>query len=99
MAKTLVRTYVGGFDEEGLRGGIPRGHVAPHRRLGFQILAIDSWDAIELVLEFRDRRAETFAFFEWLRDLGVTSFLVSEEPAQGRRDGAPEAGVLPAGGG
>lgn len=194
MAKALVRTYVRGFDEEVLRGGIPRGHVvllrgasgtmksslaysilyhnalqgvpglyvtleqsAPsllehvaslglrstavsevlpildlsrgrehlegvaarmeeiaggkaaegsllavfkgkildlHRRLGFQILAIDSWDAIELVLEFRDRRAETFAFFEWLRDLGVTSFLVSEEPAQGRRDGALEEEFL-----
>lgn len=53
------------------------------RRQGFQLLAIDSWDALELVLEFRDRRTETFAFFEWLRDLGVTSLLVSEEPSPG----------------
>jgi KaiC/GvpD/RAD55 family RecA-like ATPase len=50
------------------------------RRRNFQLLAIDSWDALELILEFRDRRAETFGFFEWLRDLGVTSFLISEEP-------------------
>ncbi len=50
------------------------------RRQGFELLAIDSWDALELVLEFADRRTETFAFFEWLRDLGVTSLLVSEEP-------------------
>src|SRR5207245_4187634 len=34
-----------------------------------------------LVLEFDDRRAETFGFFEWLRDLGVTSLLISEEPS------------------
>ncbi len=54
-----------------------------HRRQGFQLFAIDSWDALELILEFKDRRAETFAFFEWLRDLGVTSFLVSEEPPLG----------------
>ena len=47
----------------------------------FRLLAIDSWDALELVLEFDDRRAETFGFFEWLRDLGVTSLLISEEPA------------------
>ncbi len=53
------------------------------RRQGFQLLAIDSWDALELVLEFQDRRTETFAFFEWLRDLGVTSLLVSEEPPLG----------------
>ncbi len=53
------------------------------RRQDFQLLAIDSWDALELVLEFKDRRTETFAFFEWLRDLGVTSLLVSEEPPLG----------------
>jgi circadian clock protein KaiC len=50
------------------------------RKRNFQLLAVDSWDALELILEFRDRRAETFGFFEWLRDLDVTSFLVSEEP-------------------
>ena len=53
------------------------------RRQHFGLLAIDSWDALELVLEFTDRRTETFAFFEWLRDLGVTSLLVSEEPPLG----------------
>ena len=53
------------------------------RRKDFALLAIDSWDALELVLEFKDRRTETFAFFEWLRDLGVTSLLVSEEPPLG----------------
>src|SRR5438093_647834 len=42
----------------------------------FRLLAIDSWDALELVLEFDDRRAETFGFFEWLRDLGVTNLLI-----------------------
>src|SRR6266566_4943393 len=50
------------------------------KKRNFALLALDSWDALELVLEFRDRRVETFAFFEWLRDLGVTSLLISEEP-------------------
>jgi circadian clock protein KaiC len=53
-------------------------------RQEFGLLAIDSWDALELILEFNDRRAETFAFFEWLRDLGATSILISEEPALGQ---------------
>ena len=30
-----------------------------------------------------DRRTEIFRLFEWLRDLGVTSLLVSEEPPPG----------------
>src|SRR5438445_13339847 len=51
------------------------------KKRDFRLLAIDSWDALELVLEFDDRRAETFGFFEWLRDLGVTSLLISEEPS------------------
>jgi len=45
-----------------------------------ELLVIDSWDALELVLDFQDPREETFAFFEWLRDLGLTSLLISEEP-------------------
>jgi len=44
----------------------------------FELFAIDSWDALGLILEFEDRRAQTFDFFRWLRGLGVTSFLVSE---------------------
>ncbi len=51
-------------------------------RYKFNLLAIDSWDALELVLDFQDPRVETFAFFEWLRDQGFTSLLISEEPGQ-----------------
>src|SRR3989442_12211724 len=32
-------------------------------RRNFRLLAIDSWDALELVLQFDDRRAATFGFF------------------------------------
>ena len=47
-------------------------------QFGLRLLVIDSWDALAFVLDFRDRRQQTFAFFEWLRELGVTSFLVAE---------------------
>ncbi len=50
-------------------------------RYKFDLLAIDSWDALELVLDFQDPRVETFGFFEWLRDQGFTTLLISEEPA------------------
>ncbi|HYV08828.1 MAG TPA: ATPase domain-containing protein, partial [Thermoplasmata archaeon] len=64
------------------------------KKRNFELLALDSWDALELVLEFRDRRVETFAFFEWLRDLGVTSLLISEEPPLEGRTTALEAEFL-----
>ncbi len=47
-------------------------------RFHFGLLAIDSWDALALILDLQDRREDTFAFFEWLRTLGVTSVLVAE---------------------
>src|SRR2546430_1134709 len=85
MSRGLVKTHIRGFDDDVLRGGIPQGHVVLIRgasgtmksSLAYYVLY---HNALELILEFRDRRAETFGFFEWLRDLGVTSFLISEEP-------------------
>jgi circadian clock protein KaiC len=64
------------------------------RELRFELLAIDPWDALSLVLEFQEPRTETFAFFEWLRDLGVTSFLVSEIPPGPSRGDAFEEEFL-----
>lgn len=43
-----------------------------------RLVAIDSWDALESLLEFEDRRGETFRFFQWLRGTGLTAILVSE---------------------
>ena len=48
------------------------------KRYRFELLVVDSWDALELILEFTNRRAQTFEFFRWLRSTGITSFLTSE---------------------
>lgn len=53
------------------------------REVGYDLLAIDSWNALELALDFQDRRKETFDLFEWLRNVGCTTFLVAELPADG----------------
>jgi KaiC/GvpD/RAD55 family RecA-like ATPase len=45
---------------------------------GSELMAIDSLAVLEVVCGITDRRTELFYFFEWLRDLGVTTFLVSE---------------------
>lgn len=56
------------------------------KKLGFELLAIDSLDALQMVLKPRNPRAALFQLFEWLRNLGLTCFVISESP------------ILPAGG-
>jgi len=45
---------------------------------GCDVLAIDSMSALYSLMEFKNPRAELFFFFERLRDLGITVFLVTE---------------------
>jgi KaiC/GvpD/RAD55 family RecA-like ATPase len=44
----------------------------------YQILVIDSLPVLEIISGVQDRRTELFYFFEWLRDLNVTTFIVCE---------------------
>ncbi|MFA5313308.1 MAG: RAD55 family ATPase [Methanomassiliicoccales archaeon] len=49
------------------------------KSIGFDILVLDSLDVLEMAAQIRDdRRTELFYLFEWLRNMGVTSFLISE---------------------
>src|SRR5881296_202758 len=61
---------------EGLRQGIQS--VKDQR--GLDVIVIDSLEALEVLAKFKDRRREIYRLFEWLRDLGITSFLVTERP-------------------
>ncbi len=47
---------------------------------GLDLIVIDSLEALEVLAKFKDRRREIFRLFEWLRDLDVTSFVVTERP-------------------
>lgn len=47
---------------------------------GLDLVVIDSLEALEVLAKFQDHRREMFRLFEWLRDLGVTSFLITERP-------------------
>ncbi len=47
---------------------------------GLDLVVIDSLEALEVLAKFQDRRREMYRLFEWLRDLGVTSFLITERP-------------------
>ncbi len=45
---------------------------------GLDLLVIDSLEALEVLAQFQDRRREIFRLFEWLRDLDITSFVITE---------------------
>lgn len=47
--------------------------------IGYELLVVDSLDVLEMAAQMNEnRRTELFYLFEWLRNLGVTSFLISE---------------------
>jgi len=47
-------------------------------RNGLDLLVLDSLPALDIIAKFKDVREELFYLFEWLRELNVTSFLISE---------------------
>ena len=63
---------------------------------GVDLVVIDSLEALDVLAKFQDRRSDLFHFFQWLRDLGTTTFVLTEaapeaafpalEPGQNRDD-------------
>lgn len=45
---------------------------------GFDIIVIDSLEALEVLANFENRRTDLFRLFEWLRDMEATSFIITE---------------------
>lgn len=50
------------------------------RSLEYHLLVIDSVDALRILVNHKDFKVEYFRLFRWLRELKVTSFLISELP-------------------
>jgi KaiC/GvpD/RAD55 family RecA-like ATPase len=53
--------------------------------LGLDLLVIDSMSALYVLGKFENPRIELFYIFEFLRDLNITSFLISEMPLDGSK--------------
>lgn len=64
---------------QSIRGGFP-----------YEILVLDSLDALEVLAGFEDHRREAFELFKWLRGLGCTSVVLGEMPPS-RVGESPEA--------
>ncbi len=73
-----VRTGGRGVKEGGFLPIFRSKLVQLRKRFPFELLVIDSFDALALILDLTNKRVEVFKFFEWLRDLGATTFLVWE---------------------
>jgi len=48
------------------------------KTMDVSILAIDSLPVLEVMAKFEDPRDDLFRFFEWLRELEITTFLIAE---------------------
>ena len=48
----------------------------------FDLLVLDSLEALEVLAKFSNPRTNFFELFEWLRDLGVTSLVLTESPPE-----------------
>src|SRR5437660_1760892 len=59
---------------------LEKGIRAIKEKRGLDLIVIDSLEALEVLAKFKDRRREMYRLFEWLRDLAVTSFVVTERP-------------------
>ncbi len=59
------------------------------------ILVVDSLDVLETMARIEDRRSDLYFFFEWLRDLGPLTLVLSEKPlGQGPESVHPEEAYL-----
>lgn len=59
------------------------------------VLVVDSLDVLETMAKFQDRRSELYFLFEWLRDLGPLTLLLSERPLDlGPSAAAPDEAYL-----
>jgi KaiC/GvpD/RAD55 family RecA-like ATPase len=47
----------------------------------YELLVIDSLAAVEVLADVKNKRGDLFHLFGWLRDLGVTTFIISEATA------------------
>ncbi len=53
--------------------------------VGCSVFVLDSLSALYVLTRYDNPRVELFYIFEYLRDLGITSFLISEMPLDGKK--------------
>jgi circadian clock protein KaiC len=49
--------------------------------MNYDILVIDSLAAVEVLADIKNRRSDLFHLFGWLKEMGITTFIISEATA------------------
>lgn len=85
-----MRIEIGGLKDETLVNMLKMYVENIKRSFDYELLVLDSADALRILADFKDLKSEYFKLFRWLKGLGVTSFLISELPysVPGPRGGA-----------
>lgn len=84
----LIRRQMGSRGKEGRQSVFEflKSNIAEMRKgKDYELITIDSLPVLHLVGGFENPREEFFHFFEWLRDLKVTSILIGEMDAGSER--------------
>jgi KaiC/GvpD/RAD55 family RecA-like ATPase len=63
-------------------------------KIGLDLLVLDSLPVLDIIAKWDDPRTELFQFFEWLRELDITTFLISEMEESGKKYAAHDEGFL-----
>jgi len=63
-------------------------------KVGLDLLVLDSLPVLDLITQWKDTRTELFHLFEWIRELNVTTFLISEIPEGEKRYGPHDEDFL-----
>ncbi len=67
--------------------GMIKSIVTEMKAAGCDIFVLDSMSALYILTKFDSPRADLFYFFEFFRELGITSFFISEMPLSRNRYG------------
>ena len=60
----------------------------------YQLLVIDSLPVLNVLAKFENPREDLFHLFEWLRDLGVTTILITEMDAETKKLSGPQRAAI-----
>ncbi|MFQ5884711.1 MAG: RAD55 family ATPase [Thermoplasmata archaeon] len=75
-----MRIKLEGLEGENLMNMLKMYALTIKRSFNYDLLVLDSADALRVLAEFEDFDMEYFKLFKWLKGLRITSFLISELP-------------------
>ena len=76
----LQKRFGAEFSKKGWLQVFKKNIMSLRGKKGLDLLVIDSLPAFEILADFKERRKEIFRLFQWLKDLGLTTFVIAERP-------------------